>query len=160
MSGQRAQVVLFASLALIGGGFAVTAPAYGVLLAESRIGPGFLPLVAGLGLALFSVLLLAEQLRAPAPEGPQPGTDDFGRSPQQRMRILRRVFVLLPVAVALVPLVGMVVAFGLLVLVISTWLEGRRPLPALALSAGSAAVIHGVFSVVLQVPLPTGVFGF
>ncbi|WP_246154667.1 tripartite tricarboxylate transporter TctB family protein [Saccharopolyspora hirsuta] len=160
MSGQRGQVVLFSGLALLGAGFAVSSFGYGVLLPESRIGPGFLPLVAGGLLAVFSALLLAEQLRAPHPAPPQPGVDDFGRTPRQRVWILRRVFVLLPVAVALVPLLGMAVAFGLLVLVISTWLEGHRPLPAVALSACSAAAMYGVFAVVLQVPLPTGVFGF
>jgi hypothetical protein len=70
------------------------------------------------------------------------------------------MFVLLPVAVALVPLLGMVVAFGLLVLVISTWLEHRRLLPALLLSATASVTMHVVFAVVLQVPLPSGVFGF
>ncbi|MGW1679879.1 tripartite tricarboxylate transporter TctB family protein [Saccharopolyspora sp. NPDC002376] len=157
---QRGQVVLFSGLALLGAGFAVTAFGYGVLLPESRIGPGFLPLVAGGLLAVFSVLLLIEQLRRPQPASAVRGVDDFGRTPGQRVWILRRVFVLLPVSVALVPVLGMVCALGVLVLVISTWLEGRRLLPALLLSASSAVAMYVVFAVVLQVPLPTGVFGF
>ncbi|TDD33139.1 tripartite tricarboxylate transporter TctB family protein [Saccharopolyspora elongata] len=159
MSGQRSpQVAVFGGLALVGAGFAVSAVGYGVMLPESRIGPGFLPLVAGGLLAVFSVLLLVEQLRRPA--APEGGTDDFGRTPAQRMWILRRVFALLPAALLAVPLVGMVTAFGLLVLVISTWLERRKVLPALALSAVSAAAMHVIFAVVLRVPLPTGLFGF
>ncbi|MEU6262550.1 tripartite tricarboxylate transporter TctB family protein [Saccharopolyspora shandongensis] len=161
MSGQRSpQVALFGGLALVGAVFAVSAVGYGVMLPESRIGPGFLPLVAGGLLAVFSVLLLVEQLRRPAPAAPEGGTDDFGRTPAQRMWILRRVFALLPATLLVVPLLGMVTAFGLLVLVISTWLERRRVLPALALSAVSAAAMHVIFAVVLRVPLPAGVFGF
>ncbi|MDA3627617.1 tripartite tricarboxylate transporter TctB family protein [Saccharopolyspora sp. WRP15-2] len=160
MIAQRGQVVLFSGLALLGAGFAVSAFGYGVLLPESRIGPGFLPLVAGGLLAVLSVLLLVEQLRRPQPSSAVRGVDDFGRTPQQRVWILRRVFVLLPVAVALVPVLGMVCALGVLVLVISTWLERRRLLPAVLLSASSAAAMYVVFAVVLQVPLPTGVFGF
>ncbi|MER5392972.1 tripartite tricarboxylate transporter TctB family protein [Saccharopolyspora sp. NPDC002686] len=160
MIAQRGQVVLFSGLALLGAGFALSAFGYGVLLPESRIGPGFLPLVAGGLLAVLSVLLLVEQLRRPQPSSAVRGVDDFGRTPQQRVWILRRVFVLLPVAVALVPVLGMVCALGVLVLVISTWLERRRLLPAVLLSASSAAAMYVVFAVVLQVPLPTGVFGF
>ncbi|MCI2417198.1 tripartite tricarboxylate transporter TctB family protein [Saccharopolyspora sp. K220] len=161
MTDQRlGQVVLFSGLTLVGAGFAVSALGYGVLLPESRIGPGFLPLVAGGLLAVLSALLLVEQLRRPGQAEAERGTDDFGRSPAQRMWILRRVFALLPAALLVVPVVGMVTAFGLLVLVISTWLERRRVLPALALSAVSAAAMHVIFAVVLRVPLPTGVFGF
>lgn len=161
MSGQRlSQVVLFSGLTLVGAGFAVSAVGYGVLLPESRIGPGFLPLAAGGLLAVLSALLLVQQLRTPGQDEPEPGTDDFGRTPAQRMWILRRVFALLPAALLVVPVVGMVAAFGLLVLVISTWLERRRGLPAAALSVVSAAAMYVIFAVVLRVPLPTGVFGF
>ncbi|MGP4016076.1 tripartite tricarboxylate transporter TctB family protein [Saccharopolyspora sp. 5N708] len=159
------QVVLFAGLTLVGAGFAISALGYGVMLPESRIGPGFLPLAAGGLLAVLAALLLVEQLRRPGQTDTgqtdtEQGTDDFGRSPAQRKWILRRVIVLLPVALLVVPVVGMVTAFGLLVLVISTWLERRRVLPALALSAISAAGMYVIFAVVLRVPLPTGVFGF
>ncbi|GAA0529975.1 hypothetical protein GCM10011581_29530 [Saccharopolyspora subtropica] len=154
------QVVVFAGLTLVGAGFAVSALGYRVLLPESRIGPGFLPLVAGSLLAVFSVLLLVQQLRHPAEAPADGGVDDSGRTPAQRARILRRVFVLLPAALLVVPVVGMVTAFGLLVLVISVWLEGRRPVAAVAISLVAAAAMHVIFVVVLRVPLPTGVFGF
>jgi hypothetical protein len=66
---------------------------------------------------------------------------------------------LLPAAVLAVPLAGMVVSFSALVLVISVWLEGRRLVASLGLSAVAGAVIYTVFAVGLQVPLPTGAFG-
>ncbi|MFC7340353.1 tripartite tricarboxylate transporter TctB family protein [Saccharopolyspora griseoalba] len=165
MSPARAQVVCFAVLTVLGLAFAATAPGYGVLAEQGRIGPGFLPLVGGLALAGFSAALLVAQLRDRPPADDDgaaddgAGVDDFGRSRAQRARILRRVLVLLPAAVLAVPLLGMVVSFAALVLVISVWLEGRRLAESLLLSAAAGAAIHAVFAVALQVPLPTGLLG-
>ncbi|RRO20513.1 tripartite tricarboxylate transporter TctB family protein [Saccharopolyspora rhizosphaerae] len=169
MSTDRAQVWLMAGLVLLGAGFAVSAPVYGVFGEQGRIGPGFVPLTTGGLLAVLAAVLLHQQLRTRLPEPSdepraggesQAGVDDFGRTPQQRAWILRRVFVLLPVTVAAVPVVGLVCAFGALVLVISTWLEGRSLLPAVGFSVAAAGVVQVIFAVVLAVPLPTGIFGF
>ncbi|WP_433873558.1 tripartite tricarboxylate transporter TctB family protein [Saccharopolyspora sp. CA-218241] len=156
-------LVLFSGLALLGGAFATTAVPYGVLVDDNRIGPGFLPLVAGSLLAVFSLLLLARELRTPtAPEPDPPGEDrdDAGRSATERRRILRRVFGLLLLTLLAVPYLGMVLSFGLLVLAISTWLERRRLPQALLMSAATATAMHLLFAVLLDIPLPTGVLGF
>ncbi|TWF95894.1 tripartite tricarboxylate transporter TctB family protein [Saccharopolyspora dendranthemae] len=161
MSTDRAQVWTWIGLVVLGAGVAISAPVYGVFGEQGRIGPGFVPLAAGGVLALLSGVLLHRQLRDPAPDdGGESGTDDFGRTARQRSWILRRVFVLLPVTVLAVPLLGMVVAFGALVLVISTWLEGRRPLPSVGFAVSAAGGMWLIFAVVLSVPLPTGIFGF
>lgn len=161
MSTDRGQVWLLAGLIVLGAGFALSAPVYGIFGEQGRIGPGFVPLAAGGLLAVLAGVLLHRQLRHPAVTGePEAGADDFGRTPGQRAWILRRVFVLVPVTVLAVPVVGMVCAFGALVLVISTWLEGRRLLPAVAFSVAVAGGVWVIFAVVLAVPLPTGVFGF
>ncbi|QUH02827.1 tripartite tricarboxylate transporter TctB family protein [Saccharopolyspora erythraea] len=156
---RRQEIVLYGGLVVLGVAVAVGAVGYGVLLPRGRVGPGFLPLAAGGLLAVLSALLLRQRLRAaPPPQEPE-GTDQQGRDARQRRRILRRVFALLLGAVLLMPVLGMVVSFGLLVLVISTWLEGRRWPQALAMSAGCAVATHVVFAVLLRVPLPTGLLG-
>ena len=161
MSGRRAQVWTWIGVGVLGAGVALSAPVYGVFGEQGRIGPGFVPLVAGGVLAVLAGVLLHRQLRDPAPAGGgEAGTDDFGRTAAERSWILRRVFVLLPVTVLAVPVLGMVVAFGALVLVISTWLEGRRPVPSAVFAVSAAAAVWLIFAVVLSVPLPTGIFGF
>ncbi|MEV4730455.1 tripartite tricarboxylate transporter TctB family protein [Saccharopolyspora sp. NPDC049426] len=164
MSTVGGQVWWAAGLVVLGAGFALSAPVYGVFGDEGRIGPGFVPMVAGGLLAVLAAVLLRRQLSQPvtADESGETGsgTDDFGRTAGQRAWILRRVFVLLPVTVLAVPVVGMVCAFGGLVLVISTWLEGRRLLPAVAFSVAAAGGVWVIFAVLLAVPLPTGIFGF
>jgi putative tricarboxylic transport membrane protein len=161
MSGDRAQVWMLIGLVVLGAGFAFSAPVYGVFGEQGRVGPGFVPMVAGGLLAVLAAVLLRRQLSQPVSAGEaESGTDDFGRTAGQRAWMLRRVFVLLPVTVLAVPVVGMVCAFGGLVLVISTWLEGRRVLPAVAFSVAVAGGVWVVFAVLLAVPLPTGIFGF
>lgn len=161
MSGDRAQVWALIGLVVLGAGFALSAPVYGVFVEQGRIGPGFVPMVAGGLLAVLAAVLLRRQFSQPVSAGESgSGTDDLGRTAAQRSWILRRVFVLLPVTVLAVPVVGMVCAFGGLVLVISTWLEGRRLLPAVAFSLAVAGGVWVIFAVLLAVPLPTGIFGF
>ncbi|MEB3370889.1 tripartite tricarboxylate transporter TctB family protein [Saccharopolyspora mangrovi] len=161
MSGDRAQVWVLIGLVVLGAGFALSAPVYGVVGEQGRIGTGLVPMVAGGLLAVLAAVLLRRQLSQPVAAGEtESGTDDFGRTAGQRSWILRRVFVLLPVTVLAVPVVGMVCAFGGLVLVISTWLEGRRLLPAVAFSVAVAGGVWVIFAVLLAVPLPTGIFGF
>ncbi|WP_406690974.1 tripartite tricarboxylate transporter TctB family protein [Saccharopolyspora sp. ID03-671] len=154
MSAQR---WLWTSLVVLGAAVAVSAPVYGVFGEQGRIGPGFMPLAAGLVLAVLS----AAQLRHPVAEAEpeQAGVDDAGRTPARRAWILRRVLVLLVAAVALVPVVGLVWAFAGLVLLISTWLEGRNLLSSLVFSAAAGAVVWVIFGVLLAVPLPTGLIG-
>ncbi|MQA07440.1 MAG: tripartite tricarboxylate transporter TctB family protein [Pseudonocardiaceae bacterium] len=154
--------MLYGGLAAAGLAVAASAVGYRIFVEESRIGPGFLPLVARLLLAVLASVLLVKQMRAPRAEQ-EPSHEDVdhtGRTTEQRTRVLRRVFALLFVTLLAVQYLGIVLAFGLLVLVISTWLEGRRPLPAVLMSATSAAAMYVVFAVFLRVPLPTGVFGF
>ncbi|GAB3689518.1 tripartite tricarboxylate transporter TctB family protein [Saccharopolyspora tripterygii] len=161
MSTDRAQVWTWIGLVVLGAGVAISAPVYGVFGEQGRIGPGFVPLAAGGVLALLAAVLLHRQLTGPAvARDDEAGADDFGRTARERSWILRRVFVLLPVTVLAVPLLGMVVAFGALVLVISTWLEGRRPVPSLVFAVAAAGAVWLIFAVVLSVPLPTGIFGF
>lgn len=161
-SAPTGEAVVYAVLTVIGVAVAVTALGYGVFVQGNRIGPGFLPLVAGALLAVLGATLTVGAIRHPSDAAAKADGDEvdvLGRTRQQRTRILWKVFGLLTVTVVLVLVVGFIVAFGLLVLVVSLWVERRKLLPSVAVSVGACAFVYLVFVWFMQIPLPTGVFG-
>jgi hypothetical protein len=137
---------------------------YGIVKDDGEVGPGFLPLVTGLLLAALAAGSLVRTVRhiPSEPAAPRPDeadADDQGRTEAQRVKILRIVFVMVLGAILLVPITGFLVAFGLLVFAISALVEGRRPLPAVAVSVATVAVIYAIFVLFLHVPLPGGLLG-
>jgi uncharacterized membrane protein len=174
---RSAEVAAFAVLTALGAAVVVSSFGYGILLEESRIGPGFLPLVTGGLLLLLAGAQLASRLRAPHPQAaetpgwlaeaadvhPEPHAEDpeetdvLGRTHAYRVRQLWMVVAAVLVAIALVPFSGFLVTFGLLVLFITTYVERCRPLSAAAITLGAVAVVYAVFGVFLNVPLPAGV---
>jgi putative tricarboxylic transport membrane protein len=162
-TGPGGQAVAFGVLAIVGAAVFATSFGYGILAEEGRVGPGLLPMVTGLLLLLLSggqlVVRLRRRAGAGSPPAGEPGVDVLGRTGAQRVRQLWTVVVALPVAVLLVPLVGFLIALGLLVLFVSAVVERRPPLVALLVTVLAVAVGHGVFAVFLDVPLPTGLAG-
>ncbi|WP_219412625.1 tripartite tricarboxylate transporter TctB family protein [Pseudonocardia nigra] len=158
------EVVAFGVLTVLGAAVFASSFGYGLFGEGGRVGPGLLPMVCGLLLALLAGGQLLARLRrrsaTPAPERPAgEDVDVLGRTAAYRVRQLRTVVVALPVTVLLVPLIGFLPAFGLLVLFVSAVVERRRPVPALLVTVIAVAVVYGVFGVFLDVPLPTGVVG-
>jgi putative tricarboxylic transport membrane protein len=169
------QAIAFGVLAAIGAAVLATSFGYGILGEEGRVGPGLLPMVTGLLLLLLSggqLLVRLRRLRAvgnnrattdgagPDEAGPvEAGVDVFGRTEAQRVRQLRMVVAALPVAVLMVPLLGFLAAFGLLVLFVCAVVERRRLPVALLVAVLAVAAGHGVFAEFLDVPLPTGAVG-
>lgn len=80
----------------------------------------------------------------------------LGRTPEQRVRNLWVVFAAVTVTVLLVPVLGFLVAFGLLVLLIATVVEGRGLLSSAIIAAVAIAAAYGIFVGFLDVPLPQG----
>ena len=165
-AGPAGQAVAFGMLAVLGAAVFASSFGYGILGEGGRVGPGLLPMATGLLLLLLSAAQLLTRLRrlrragdAPADAPGGTGTDVFGRTETQRVRQLRLVVLALPVAVLLVPLLGFLVAFGLLVLFVSAVVERRPPLVALLVTALAMACGYGIFAVFLDVPLPTGLVG-
>lgn len=163
-------VVALLVVAAIGIGVAVVAPSYGLDVDGERIGPGFLPLVAGTGLALLSLVHLASQLRATAaarrarggqdapevdPHGEQ-STDVLGRTGARRARNMRLVTAAVVLTVLLIPVIGFLESFGLLLLFVSIVVERRPVVPAVAISLVAVAVVYTIFVVGLNVRLPMG----
>jgi putative tricarboxylic transport membrane protein len=163
-----AQAVAFGVLAALGAAVFGTSFGYGILGEGGRVGPGLLPMVTGLLLLLLGAGQLLARLRRPRSEPPDPAPGDdaaddavdaFGHTEAQRVRRLWIVVAALPVALLLVPLIGFLLAFGLLVLFVSAVVERRPPLVALLVAAVAVAGGHGIFAEFLDVPLPTGAVG-
>lgn len=172
------EATVYGVLALLGGVAAVVGSGYGLLQDGGRVGPGLVPTVAGALLALLAMVLMVRAVRerrgrarakapstAPVVDEPvadQPATDEpdlFGRTQAERVRHLWVVFGLLLVTIVAVTLLGFLVAFGAFVLVVSIWVERRRPAGSLVIAVAASAVIYLVFELFLRVPLPQGVLG-
>ncbi|HSQ02742.1 MAG TPA: tripartite tricarboxylate transporter TctB family protein [Burkholderiales bacterium] len=116
-------------------------------------GPGFFPLWYGILMIVLSLAL--------AVSGAMQRCENAAKS--LAWRGLGRaliVWIAFAVCVALLQVLGFVVAFGLLVLFIVAVIY-RRPLrTALAVATGTAIGFYLVFPVALNVELPAGLFGF
>ncbi|RZU76799.1 tripartite tricarboxylate transporter TctB family protein [Micromonospora kangleipakensis] len=180
------EATVYAVLALVGLAAAVSGAFYGVFVDGGRVGPGFLPLVAGgLTAVLCGWLALrcvhGERSHPPGgpAEGVEPhlvedidpvdidsvdnGTDDdvdiSGRTRRERIHNLWKVFGLTLGAIPLVQVVGFLAAFGALVFVISTWIERQPLLKSAVIAAAATGLIYGVFGLFLEIPLPGGLLG-
>ena len=74
--------------------------------------------------------------------------------------MLATVSAMLLVAVLLVPLLGLLLSLGLLMLAVAIVVERRGIVPSLIVTVVTVGVFHLVFGVLLNVPLPTGLIGF
>ncbi|GAA2355398.1 hypothetical protein GCM10010404_04590 [Nonomuraea africana] len=159
---RQGEAAVWAGLTLLAAAMATGALGYGITKEGGQIGPGFLPFVAGVLLAVLAGTALAETLRHTEPEEAAPArteSDEQGRTEPQRVRILWTVFAMLLGALLLVPVTGFLVAFGLLVFAVSAFVERRRPVPALTVSAVAVLAIYAIFVLFLGVPLPGGLLG-
>lgn len=165
--GSYREVVVVGALAVLGAAAAAAAPGYGILVEGNRVGPGLVPLVAGILVAMLFGAVFARALRrARTPQGAgshgpaaSDGLDIFGRTREQRERQLWTVMGLLLVALLLVPVVGFLPGFGLFTFVVSTAVEGRPLLQSILISLIAAAAVYAMFVEFLAVPLPGGLLG-
>ncbi len=114
-------------------------------------GPGFFPLWYGIGLLVLSVMLMVVHARqAPAPESR--GMAGTGRP--------FATWAALVVCVALLKVLGFIVAFSLFALFIVRFLYRQSFGKALAVAVGGAVGFYLLFDVALNVALPAGMLGF
>jgi putative tricarboxylic transport membrane protein len=165
---QAAETATLAVLGALGVGVAVVGSGYGISV-NQRTGPGFLPLVAGVGLALMCAALLLAKLRGSgasdrntavqiadtnaadlAEDAPEEETNRTRNHPA------RLVFGGLIVTIVLVSMIGFLESFALLLMFVSVVVERRPVLPALGVTAVAVAVIYLVFVQLLSVRLPMG----
>ena len=178
----RAVVVGNIVLAVVGGAALVVALGYGPLGEGGRIGPGFLPAVAGGLVLVFALVEIAKLYLArptPAPTSSllaqvaqvedeaaeaadrphHEELDTFGRTGRQQKLAIVKVFASIAVAVAAVPLVGLLLSAGLLVVALTVWVERRPVVPAVLTATGAVVLAHVLFVQLLRVPVPTGALG-
>lgn len=174
MTRQRGELAICVVLAVLGLAMAVRSFSYHVLGAGGRIGPGFMPLVAGVALAGFAAWAFTEafvrQRRERAAQ-PEPGGDgdhdgdarDDDRGPEDtgagNERRVTLVFAMTLAALVLSIVTGFLVAFGLLVLALLWFVEREKPWLAVTISVVATAGSWLVFVVLFQVPLPGGMLG-
>ena len=165
-------IIAVIGIAAVIGGFG-----YG-FIEDGRIAAGFLPVLVGGAMALFALLDVVGSLRTSEKESTlletaqleavdtlEPASehesdlDIYGRSSKQRDRMLLMVIGIMLATVLLVPVLGFLVAFGLMLIVIAVVVERRRLLPSILVSAIALAAAYGIFVLFLRVPLPTGILG-
>lgn len=170
-------------LAVIGAVALVVGLGYEAFTEAGLIGPGFLPAVAGGLILTFSLVEVAklylarprthtgsslmDQVAAvehdashATADGSSGELDTFGRTARQQSMAVWKVFGAIGVAILLVPLLGMLLSMGLLVLTLTLWVERRRVLPVVLTTLGAVLFAYVVFIQVLHVPVPTGPLGF
>ncbi|QYJ16466.1 hypothetical protein Rxycam_02299 [Rubrobacter xylanophilus DSM 9941] len=137
-------------LAGLGAALAAGATGYQVVTGEGRLGPGFMPFVVGLLLAVFGGMVCVQALWGGRGSG-EAGESAGGRS-------VAVVFALTLLAILLAPVIGFLPAFGLLIFALVRFVEGEGWVVAAVLGAGAAAAAWAVFVLFLQIPLPGGAF--
>jgi putative tricarboxylic transport membrane protein len=177
----RAEFAAPLLLALIGVAAVIGGVGYGINDDHGRVGSGFLPLAAGAALAILALAELRETRRRQVAEAlgqhhktlaevvtdipeetlerDEPGVDILGRSPAQRVRILVTVLVLVTIAVALVPVLGFLISFGLLLFAVTAFVEQMGVLRSAAVTVATIAVLWYLFAQFLSIPLPQGLLG-
>lgn len=165
-------IIALIGIAAVIGGFG-----YG-FIEDGRIAAGFLPVLVGGAMALFALLdvvgsvrsrekesTLLETAQVEAVETLEPVSehnsdlDIYGRTAKQRDRMLLMVIGIILATVLLVPVLGFLVAFALMLIVIAVVVERRRLLPSILVSTVALAAAYGIFVLFLRVPLPTGILG-
>ncbi len=184
-----ARIAASGVLAALGAAACLGGLGYGLRTEDGTVGTGLLPAATGAIITVLALIDVAQSLvaarRARAtsstvPEAPvaertlaqsiaaedtdsdaatDDGVDVLGRDPRQRNRNLVIVLALVFAAAALVPLIGLLLAMGLLILAITIGVERMRPVSAVVVTACALACVWLVFAQGLRVPFPTGMLG-
>ncbi|BBG01769.1 MULTISPECIES: tripartite tricarboxylate transporter TctB family protein [Pseudonocardia] len=177
----RSDLVGTALLAALGAAATVLGYGYGMFDDDGHIGAGFLPTVTG---AFILVAALAEIARMylaapPAETGSlldgvdrieqraarataaahEEQRDTFGRTARQRGRAILAVFGILIGALLLVPVIGLLLSLGAMVLAITLGVERKPVVPAVLTTVAVVGAAYLIFVVALGVPTPTGALG-
>lgn len=100
-----------------------------------------------------------QSIHSPLATDDADGVDILGRTQRQRNRMLAIVLGLVVVTLALVQVVGFLLAFVLLLFVVAVFVEHRRVLPSALVAVAAGAVTYAIFVALLRVPLPQGLLG-
>jgi len=150
------ELVFACVLTAVSVGAAIVAATYG-FTARGQLGPGAVPMVVGVLLAVVGAALVLTARRPIRAALPVDGTADTGEPDEHEPSGTRKAFLvlaLLAVAVALGRLVGLIVAIAAFILVVGLVVERLGAARSLVLAAIGAGLFHVVFDLVLDIPLP------
>lgn len=184
-----ADVVGTSILGVVGAGSAIMGFGYGLTVEDGHVGPGMLPFVTGAFIFLASaaeifrlffarvgtsggrIMSAVEDIEASAAEsigavsdsrsdeGESDELDTFGRTEKQRNRAPFYIFITFGVALALIPVIGLIISLTAAILFLLLVVEKQKWWTSAATTIGAAVFVYIVFGLVLSVPLPTGVLG-
>jgi putative tricarboxylic transport membrane protein len=128
---------------------------------DGRIAGGFLPVVSATVVIITGLFDVFSRLRVKSvdTEKPKDDLDIFGRTQKTRDRQLVVVVFMVAGGLLIIDVIGFLAAFTVLILTISLFVEKKKPLTTILVTAGTILVTYLVFDVFLEVPLPLGIFG-
>jgi putative tricarboxylic transport membrane protein len=121
---------------------------------EGVPGPGFFPMLVAGALAITGGLLCLSGFF-----GNKDTSEDFDPPSRSQAKRSLGIWIVLVASVLLVPVVGFVVAMFALVGLLIFGLEGKRDLKGLLAVIAIPLLVYLLFVMLLQVELPTGMFG-
>lgn len=146
-------------LVLVGAAFVYGALGFEVFGEGGRIGPGFMPFMAGGLVAAFGAMIGAETIRkSRRPEDTDGETEARDDEREGSTLMVGVVFAMTLGAILLTGLVGFLPAFGLLVFALVRFVEKGGVAVSVALGVGAVVTAWAVFVLFLGIPLPMGVF--
>jgi putative tricarboxylic transport membrane protein len=150
-------------LVALGVAFAIGGQVYGVFGEGSRVGPGFMPFMAGVLLVVFGAMIGVEAAlhrgRVPSHAAQNTQEGDAEVEEEESGRTVAVAFGLMLVTVLLIPVLGFLLSFGLLILALVTFVEREGWVRGILLSVGAITVTWLTFVVFLKIPLPPGILG-
>ena len=115
-------------------------------------GPGFFPMWYGMLMMVLSLMLVVRAVLQPGAAKKPVDWHGVGRA--------LTVWAVFTASIALMKLLGFLIAFGLLTLFVVAVVYGRPLKVAIAAAAGNMAGFYLVFTLALQLNLPAGPLGF
>jgi putative tricarboxylic transport membrane protein len=117
-------------------------------------GPGFFPTLVAGAMAITGGLLCLSGLF-----GNKDTSEDFDPPTRSQAKRSMSIWIALIASVLLVPIAGFVIAMVALVGILIFGLEGKRDLKGLVAVIAIPGLVYLLFVMLLQVRLPTGMFG-
>lgn len=129
---------------------------------DGTIGPGALPRVAGLALALIGAVMLYQETRTGTLLEGDGHVEEESEHTAEEQRAIRRKLLVVSAAIigagVLIPFLGILPALALMTLYLTIRVERLRLPVAITASVGVLVVCYLLFVVLLRVPLPLGIF--
>jgi putative tricarboxylic transport membrane protein len=123
-------------------------------------GPGFFPLWYGIAMIALALLLIASSAGWRGREAARQGEALAARVGFRLIGRPLAAWAALAVCVALLKVLGFLVAFGLFAFFVTAVMYRRPILPSVAVAVGCALGFYILFPLALNVMLPTGLLGF